>query len=578
MHLPHQEKVVEVYEKNSMKKYSYQFIFIMLLSCYFMYSISGIYGFELIPDEFGYWAYAAALSGCDWSEVISIGSYYSFGYTLILYPIFQICKDPVTAYRTAVTVNFLFMAVAYFILTRLLVLIKGKETPFTPIMAAIAIFYPSWLYYSRTTMAETLIMGMYLVICICMYLYLENNKPQTLAMLVISLVYIYTIHMRTVGLLIAAIMTFGAHLYRTYLQHQYIQKRTIVFYVFIIIIGIALWFAANKVKLYISEQVYTQEAAKAFSHNDYSGQMAKVKAVFTMKGFQNLLVSLTGKILYLGLASFGLFYWGITYCLEKLIKEKKLFYLFILLATAGEIAIASIYTMGTGGRIDSLTYGRYDEQVLPILMALGCIKVMEGKAIPKKVRLVAGCHLPLVGFIIYIIQKYEQTNIHAYMILGLSYFFDEKNFEPIAFHMVAYITATVLMVVVITLLRLAKHRQIGLFLVAVIILELLLGMRLASIFSKETQLANFRDVQLVSIIQEQAERHTRLIYLQEDGRAFADNLQFQLRDEKMQLEREEMNLAKSDLVVTDYLYSNLDGLKEQYENWRIMGHFAVFYN
>ena len=65
----------------------YLFVFVLLLFCYYMYSIYQIYSFELIPDEFGYWTYAATLSGCDWSDIVSLGSYYSFGYTLILYPI-----------------------------------------------------------------------------------------------------------------------------------------------------------------------------------------------------------------------------------------------------------------------------------------------------------------------------------------------------------------------------------------------------------------------------------------------------------------------------------------------------------
>ena len=83
---------------------------------------------ELIPDEFGYWTYAATLSGCDWSDIVSLGSYYSFGYTLILYPIFQIFQDSIVAYRAAVTVNFLLMILAYFVLLKKYHEITGRET------------------------------------------------------------------------------------------------------------------------------------------------------------------------------------------------------------------------------------------------------------------------------------------------------------------------------------------------------------------------------------------------------------------------------------------------------------------
>ena len=45
----------------------------------FFYGIGRVYGFSLFPDEFGYWASAAKAAGYDWSEISSLGSYYSFG-------------------------------------------------------------------------------------------------------------------------------------------------------------------------------------------------------------------------------------------------------------------------------------------------------------------------------------------------------------------------------------------------------------------------------------------------------------------------------------------------------------------
>ena len=42
---------------------------------------------SLFPDEFGYWAPAAEMLGWDWSESVSLGSYYSFGYS----PSFDTC-------------------------------------------------------------------------------------------------------------------------------------------------------------------------------------------------------------------------------------------------------------------------------------------------------------------------------------------------------------------------------------------------------------------------------------------------------------------------------------------------------
>ena len=88
------------------------------LVCLCMYGLHRIYGFSLFPDEFGYWASAAKVLGYDFSEVASIGSYYSFGYSLILLPILHLLSDSVLAYRCAVVVNLLLQILSFFILGR----------------------------------------------------------------------------------------------------------------------------------------------------------------------------------------------------------------------------------------------------------------------------------------------------------------------------------------------------------------------------------------------------------------------------------------------------------------------------
>ena len=97
-------------------RHKYAIIFVLFLVCFFGYSISRVYGFIFFPDEFGYWAYAAKAAGYDWSEMVSLGSYYSYGYSLILFPIFKLCKDSVMAYRVAVTLNFILLGATFFML------------------------------------------------------------------------------------------------------------------------------------------------------------------------------------------------------------------------------------------------------------------------------------------------------------------------------------------------------------------------------------------------------------------------------------------------------------------------------
>ena len=78
---------------------------IVLLTCVLMYGIGRIYGFIIYPDEFGYWASAARVLGYDWSKIASLGSYYSYGYSILLIPILFLFHNPVAAYRAAIVVN-----------------------------------------------------------------------------------------------------------------------------------------------------------------------------------------------------------------------------------------------------------------------------------------------------------------------------------------------------------------------------------------------------------------------------------------------------------------------------------------
>lgn len=82
---------------------------IVILFCFWLFGIDSTYGFSIFPDEFAYWSYAAQAAGYDWSDIMSLSSYFSYGYGYVLFPVFVLCKDAVTAYRVAVGLNFVFL-------------------------------------------------------------------------------------------------------------------------------------------------------------------------------------------------------------------------------------------------------------------------------------------------------------------------------------------------------------------------------------------------------------------------------------------------------------------------------------
>ena len=61
--------------------------------------------FYVLNDEFGYWASAAKFAGYDWSSAASTVNYYSYGYSLLLFPLFAVFKDPAMLYKAALVMN-----------------------------------------------------------------------------------------------------------------------------------------------------------------------------------------------------------------------------------------------------------------------------------------------------------------------------------------------------------------------------------------------------------------------------------------------------------------------------------------
>lgn len=560
---------------------------VILLLCFCGYNISRSYGFVLFPDEFGYWAYASMLTGYDWSDIVSLGSYYSYGYSLILFPIFVLCKNAVIAYRMAIAVNFILLGVCFFIwkklIEKLFEHIGEKRKTF---YAAIAVFYPSWLFYGRITLAEIVIVTLYAAICLLLYDYLEYNRMSTLIILVLALVYIHFVHMRTIAVLIACVITLVIY----YAMKKNRIKQCITFLGLIAII----FLLGYGLKEWITGNIYA--ASDSVNVNDYAGQKGKIAYIFTEEGGRNLIVSVAGKVLYLGIASFGLAYFGMWNVVKKVIegvktwKEKKelttdkWFCLFVLLATAGAVMVNAIYTIHPG-RVDALTYGRYHEYIMPILIVLGLIEISENSKVYRKLVAFLTAEGVMTALVTWSLVTYEQTNIHGYMMVGMSYLHQQNNFEPIHFFWQTFgIGAVLTCIVVLGFVWVKRHKGMEICLILLVALEMLLAVHAGKLYIDDSSLGAYRDTKIVQRIERLQEEQDREIYylLTDKDYALISILQFMMRDEDIHIiSKEEMKtqkLQEEDLLVSDYRNPLSEILQEQYDSFMVNGHFVLFYN
>ena len=502
----------------------YLLLIILIIFGIFQYGIGKIYGFTMVPDEFGYWASAAEKIGYDWSEVTSLGSYYSFGYSFILLPILYLFDDGVMAYRAAVAVNMLLMCGGIFlilgIIKRLFPEIERKMQVF---IGGIAVFYPVWIFNMQMTMTEALLMFLFVLITYLFVCFIQKPNVIIALSLAASLAYIYCVHMRTAGVL---------------------KQNTIV-------------------------QVFSSADSQVLAGNDYGGQKGKLEQIISPYGMRLFVKEVIGKILYLGLASFGIFYWGIGWTIKKsglllfrLFKKRKIeviewVFLFLSLAMAGEILICSIY-MHPVGTIDALIYGRYDEFLVPVFLMIGIIAMLKSGWLFRGTLLLGTGTGLMIPMLLSVIEARELSGLRGYMVAGISYLLKEDNLDIYSFFQDTWILGFFVMLLVVFFVWLSEKKEnLVWMLTGIIVLEITAGLQISNHYTYRVNSSNFMDLTISEEIIDKEEAGDKIVYLDEGAHQYIDFLQMQLGKRAIEVISEgdidEIKMKISDVFVITHI-------------------------
>ena len=561
----------------------YDILFVLLMSCIVCHGISKSYGFYFPADEFGYWSYAAGLAGYDWSDIASLGSYYSYGYSLILLPVFLIFKDGVIAYRAAMVVNIALLAVCFFILQKM-----GRT-----FYAAAAVFYPTWLFYAGTTFAEILLVTLYLTTCMLLLKYLQTDNKRYMALMLAAMFYMYLVHLRAIGVLVSGTAVLLLYNIRKYSIRKYIMRnggrkvRSVLVpaAAAAVILAVGLLMGLF-IKNYWTGMVYGDTADTLKNANDYAGQFEKIAYIFSIEGLKNLIISVSGKILYLGLASYGIAYFGIIYAVRR-VREKKYFPLFVLLTTVEALMICAIYTIRPG-RVDTLTYGRYHEYVMPVLLMMG-IKELGSKALSAKrtmcrIAVMLELEAVMTWLVTASLNENGQTSFFGNTICGISWLYNPQDFEPVSYYWKVYLTGAVLTVAVcMGIWWTGRRRGREILLMLLVTMQIVIGIRLSSMYIDDSRLGCFRDTLLREVIYELNPEGSREVYYSTEGNAFGNIgiLQFMMRDTPIHIVKTDYDLDsqnEEDLLLIDFRSDQGEALAEKYDSHLTSGHFALYYN
>lgn len=415
----------------------------------------------VIDDEFGYWGVGAYFAGYDWTGLTPTSPYYGYGLGFLYMFLFKIFNNATIMYKAAIVLNSIFLLVAY-----LLSIKCGKriypeiEEKYIVLFCSFIALYPNTLAQSQVGWTESLLYLWFWVCCTFFISVLEKASCANSGLFAAVLLYGYMVHQRTLGVIIAAVLTVSIVM----LLHKN-NKREFLTFVATLVIGTLI---AYGIKKYLSQNFWLTLDENIADINNIGGQIGKIQYIFSKQGIYDLVLGCVGKALYLIFSTYGLilvaFIFLLSYAMRSLkntfcCKEKKAddiitkeyCSLFLVLSFLSTFAISAIFMISYSDRLDILLYGRYNEFLIGPLLLIACIETKE-HVDKKENRIVIwiGCILLLNVLLVKMIPKNQFSAFHGMNAIGISqYFASLTKAEFVPFRIVVLSLITIEIVVLI---------------------------------------------------------------------------------------------------------------------------------
>ena len=331
-------------------------------------------------DEYGYWTHAALFSGHDWSDVFAGHmNWYSYGYSLILTPLFWITHNLHLMYKAAILLNGLFAVLTFILCLRCAKLLF----PYTAYHLRLTVSFMVCMYSSYITQgpiawSETFL---YLLVFLLLYLFLlfEQHPSVSCAILLSTCMgACYITHNRTIGIVTAY-----------FILVLFLRLTDAIdwkLFAAMLLPLLLILFVNVDIKAYLC----TVEGFGLKAKNGMGAQKDHLLSLLTLQGWQNLIRSLSGQLWGLMTSTFGLVFWGLASCASQILHALKTkqaekhtsFYLFTLLGSIGTFLIsaislidpASITNLHSDTDLTYFIYTRYDECIIGILLLIGFLE------------------------------------------------------------------------------------------------------------------------------------------------------------------------------------------------------------
>lgn len=562
-------------------------VLVILIPGMAAYQMTKITGPVMLPDEFGYWANAAQIVGYDWSSVVSLQSYYSFGYSVLLVPFLKIISRPELLYKTAVLLNVLFVFLHGVLLWRLADMLNPEKKRHNFFYCLMAACYPNLLFNMQLTWTECLLALMFVG---SVWLFLKCGKCRGKrqmcygVLFTCCLVYLYFVHMRTLGVLLSGLFAQALMWFkgwnRTTVRKE--LKRPLYRIVLWLLLVVAFLIIGNLIKDWLQGSLYS-EADKAYlGINDYGGQIGRFWLLLNWEGLWRFIVSCAGKLFYLGISTCGTVYFGIWYVTRRVMKNKV--YLYVLLSGFITFGITAFYTMD-GGRPDAYLNGRYNEFLIPLFIYFGLCEMYENRYIWRAAIGIILLQGGIARLLLWTMPQERTEQFQGYFTVGISYVL--REYMPRVSDYVLYPLAAGTMVMLLLILTMGvlvrKKEALLCYLLLFVLLYLYTAMSSGWKYIYDHSMDTGEDLALLAKIKEGLEDGDTVLFINSDSYAlYLDIIQFGLREHPLQVvEEADVGLQMSDRPNYVFTYHNCGQeklLKMFYDTVLETWHFKLYCN
>lgn len=348
-------------------------LLLIVLAAYYVRMLRGYSAPLIVPDEFGYSVIGAYLAGHDWSNVAQGLPWYSYGYSLLLAPIYMLVK-PTGWYHAAQFLNVLLVIIAGALANALLRrFVADKVNRY--IAVAAVLLYPSLVFYVHFTWAESLIAVLPWLVAIQVVRMGRDESGYLDAVLyAVLLAGCYYIHSRLIVLCIAGLMVLGYQVWAS-------GRRTralvcVATFALVMILG-------DLLKNYFIASVYRGDVGGA--QDSLAKMVVELGRRFRQpSALLTMLEAAAGQFAYLLIATLGLLVPGIWAMLTRARQchvrgevGTSSALMFLLLVLLGSYVLIMISMGSNPLYAHHVFYGRYSEPLVLPVMAFGLICSME---------------------------------------------------------------------------------------------------------------------------------------------------------------------------------------------------------